>query len=89
MGRVGDDELGIAHGARDGAGGDIALALAARGLHFGRAFAFLVFVAHFLMRHLEAALLAHPLNRQIDKRDDDQPARQREDQRNDRVPGGR
>ena len=87
MGRVGDDELRFSHRASYGAGRDVTLTLAPGGLHFGRAFGFLVFVPHFLMAHLEALLLAHPLDRKIDERDHHEPGSQREDQRDDGMPG--
>ena len=89
MSRIGDDELGFAHGARNRTSGDIALALTAGGAHFGRAFGFLVLVAHFLMAHFQAFLLAQPLDRKVDESDHHQSRAKGKDQRNDRLPCSR
>ena len=67
----------------------VALPLAARALGFGRTFALLVLVLHFLKAHLELLVAADPLDRQVDGGDDHQPPAQRDEQRYDRAPCGR
>ena len=76
--RVRDDHVGLRHFLHHALARHLLLHLADAALHFGRAFAFLVFLADFLAAHAHLLGVLPQLIRHVEARDDQQAGGDRE-----------